>query len=297
MLFRSSLDPNQLFPGKFNEGLSSAVQQSSTNECKALIKFELPAAAQFLPTFVCGFQGTPRDTSNYYRSLHVDTANHHYKHLQFHSFTEVPSSGGGSMCRALIPYEQRELHKKERVVLGYTLGAVRELKLSDESRNLSALTKRSSRRLRDNWNNLKKEHAENRLRSAANAGNLEIVKNILNSKLYDVNPNAADEMGRTALHMAAAKGSTDIVTALLEAGASPNRKDSLGNTPLHLAACTNHFTVVTRLLRAGTDISQLDNHGRNPLQLARAKLRILAQCKSNSNDLVRIKNEIGRAHV
>ncbi len=62
--------------------------------------------------------------------------------------------------------------------------------------------------------------------------------------------------------------------------------------PLHLAACTNHFDVVTCLLRAGTDVSTLDNNGRNPLQLAQSKLKLLANWKSESDDALKIKNEV-----
>lgn len=62
--------------------------------------------------------------------------------------------------------------------------------------------------------------------------------------------------------------------------------------PLHLAACTQHFDVVTCLLRAGTDVSTLDNNGRNPLQLAQSKLRILANWKSDSDDAIKLKNEV-----
>jgi len=103
------------------------------------------------------------------------------------------------------------------------------------------------------------------------------------------NPDACDEYGRTALHLAACKGHSEIVRLLLQAGSNPNKKDSNGNTPLHLAACTSHFGVVTCLLRGGTDVSTLDNHGRNPLNLAQSKLKLLANSKSESSDKIRLE--------
>ena len=61
-------------------------------------------------------------------------------------------------------------------------------------------------------------------------------------------------------------------------------KDELGNTALHLAACTNHVGVVTLLLKAGTNLTELDNHGRTPMQLAQSKLKLL-QKSANSRRL------------
>lgn len=113
---------------------------------------------------------------------------------------------------------------------------------------------------------------ERKLRTAANLNNVESVEELLE---LGVDPCAADDRKRTALHFAACKGYTDIVHMLLRKGADPNQKDVVGNTPLHLAVCTNHINVVTLLLKAGADVLSTDFSGRTPLQLAQSKLRLL----------------------
>lgn len=113
---------------------------------------------------------------------------------------------------------------------------------------------------------------ERRLRIAANTNNAEDVIKLLEA---GVDPCAADDRKRTALHFSACKGYTDIAMILLDRGANPNQKDVVGNTPLHLAACTSNIQMVTLLLKSGTDVSALDNSGRTPLHLAQSKLKLL----------------------
>ena len=129
------------------------------------------------------------------------------------------------------------------------------------------------------WSSLKASIAERKLRLAAGTNNHEQIDRLIVS---GVNPNAADEHKRTALHITAAKGYAQCVASLLQGGADPNLKDLLGNTPLHLAACTNHIEVVTLLLRAGTNVATLDNNGRTPVQLAQSKLKLLQRNHINS---------------
>lgn len=71
-------------------------------------------------------------------------------------------------------------------------------------------------------------------------------------KLPKVNPraNTATEDGRTALHIAAEKGYTDIVKKLLSEGANPDAKTTDGKTPLLLATEGGHKKIVELLLAA-----------------------------------------------
>jgi ankyrin repeat protein len=59
--------------------------------------------------------------------------------------------------------------------------------------------------------------------------------------------------GRTALHIAAEQGRTDIVSMLLGNGASPDVQDQDGATALYLAAGEGHDQIVQLLLDAGAN--------------------------------------------
>ena len=62
--------------------------------------------------------------------------------------------------------------------------------------------------------------------------------------------NLVTEDGRTPLHMAAAKGHTEVVKLLLAKGAQPDVKAKDGSTPLHLAAEGGFKDIVELLLTA-----------------------------------------------
>lgn len=68
---------------------------------------------------------------------------------------------------------------------------------------------------------------ETRLRRAAGSGCFQMVQKLLE---MGIDPNSADEMGRTPLHVAACKGFSDIVGLLVTSGANPNLRDCVGNT-------------------------------------------------------------------
>lgn len=81
---------------------------------------------------------------------------------------------------------------------------------------------------------------------------------------------AVDGEGRTALSLAAARGSVEVVRALLDRGLDENHKDDLGWTPLHAAACEGHRAVCGALTEQGSvlRVAEMDNEGRTALILA-----------------------------
>lgn len=68
---------------------------------------------------------------------------------------------------------------------------------------------------------------------------------------------------RTALHVAAKRGHTDIVNALLDAGARLHLRTNKfsGDTPLDLAAKRGHVDTVQRLIRQGARLNDRDADG------------------------------------
>lgn len=149
---------------------------------------------------------------------------------------------------------------------------------------LGSKSKRHHRAVRNLGPIGKDIYAVKRLREAANSNDIDTVRRLLED---DIDPCAADDKGRTALHFSSCNGNEGIVQLLLSYGADPNQRDSLGNTPLHLAACTNHVPVITTLLRGGARVDALDRAGRTPLHLARSKLNILQDGDSRSLENLR----------
>uniref|UniRef100_A0A3B3Y608 Ankyrin repeat domain-containing protein 54 n=1 Tax=Poecilia mexicana TaxID=48701 RepID=A0A3B3Y608_9TELE len=103
-------------------------------------------------------------------------------------------------------------------------------------------------------------YAAKRLREAANSNDIDTVRKLLQD---DIDPCAADDKGRTALHFSSCNGNDSI------------------------AACTNHVPVITTLLRSGARVDALDRAGRTPLHLARSKLNILQEGESRSLETLR----------
>lgn len=66
---------------------------------------------------------------------------------------------------------------------------------------------------------------------------------------------ATDDDGRTAMHYAAAGGSSEVVRALVEMGCDVNASDDDGSTPLAEAATRGNIAVVELLIELGADIT------------------------------------------
>lgn len=105
------------------------------------------------------------------------------------------------------------------------------------------------------------------LLAAASMGHAGTVNRLL---FWGAVVDSIDGEGRTALCLAAAKGSVEVVRALLDRGLDENHKDDLGWTPLHTAACEGHKSICTVLTEQGSmaRVGELDVEGRTPLILA-----------------------------
>ena len=77
-----------------------------------------------------------------------------------------------------------------------------------------------------------------------------------------------EQLGQTALHIAADRGNVQRIHALLRHGADLEARDLDGNTPLMLAVSAEEPEAVNRLLEDGADITTQNYAGDTPLHLA-----------------------------
>ncbi|MCL1876305.1 MAG: ankyrin repeat domain-containing protein [Synergistaceae bacterium] len=80
--------------------------------------------------------------------------------------------------------------------------------------------------------------------------------------------NAKNDVGSTALIMAAVNNSAEVISALVEAGSDVHAKNSDGSTALIMAAAFNSAEVVNALVKAGSDVNAKDNDDWTALMVA-----------------------------
>lgn len=97
---------------------------------------------------------------------------------------------------------------------------------------------------------------------AAYRGHKELIKFFLED---GIDINYSDELGYTALMLAAAKGHREIVELLFEKDAIVNQKDVSGSTALFHAAAKGNAEVVKLLLDKGADVSCVNDNLNTPL--------------------------------
>ncbi|KAK6501260.1 hypothetical protein TWF481_009101 [Arthrobotrys musiformis] len=88
---------------------------------------------------------------------------------------------------------------------------------------------------------------------------------LLLQKCADINLEAKDKAGRTALFHAAKMGKGGLLELLLQWGAELESRDNDGRTALSLAAEFGHLSIVRILLREGAQPNVVDNMGRTAL--------------------------------
>jgi ankyrin repeat protein len=111
------------------------------------------------------------------------------------------------------------------------------------------------------------------LHSAAEMGNLEVVKYLIDEKGVDVNQ--ANKDGERVLHLAA--GDLEVVKYLIdEKKVDINQFDRFGQTTLHYAARNRNLEVVKYLIdEKKVDVNQADKWGRTALHYATGDLEVM----------------------
>ena len=87
--------------------------------------------------------------------------------------------------------------------------------------------------------------------------------------IYGVNINCTDMFGYTPLYWAAIKGRVEILTLLINRGASIDQKClNYSFTALHCSINENQNTVINALINGGANIMAKDKDGNTPLHFA-----------------------------
>lgn len=111
------------------------------------------------------------------------------------------------------------------------------------------------------------------LHYAVESGHVELVQAML---ALGAMPNRYDRNGMTPLHLAVRKGSTPMVRALMDHGADINAGDGKGGqTPLMVAIHENRRDLLTLLLQMGASPDRGNDDGLTPLMMAASRGQVL----------------------
>ncbi|XP_055010038.1 ankycorbin isoform X2 [Boleophthalmus pectinirostris] len=127
---------------------------------------------------------------------------------------------------------------------------------------------------------------DERLLAAVEHGEVDKVTSLLTKK--GTSAVKLDSEGKSALHVAAARGQTDCLVAILSHGADPSITDATGLNPLHLAAKNNHVECCKKLIQNKCPVDTVDSSGKTALHHAAAcgsvqALQLLCELNSPIN--------------
>ncbi|XP_068106465.1 ankycorbin isoform X2 [Hyperolius riggenbachi] len=125
---------------------------------------------------------------------------------------------------------------------------------------------------------------DDRLLQAVDHGEVDKVPALLGKK--GVSATKLDSEGKTAFHVAAAKGNVDCLRLMLSHGADVCAQDLSGHTALHLSVKHNHLECIKRLLQSKCPTEFVDASGWTPVHYAAANgaipvLQLLCENKCN----------------
>ncbi|XP_041666698.1 ankycorbin isoform X2 [Cheilinus undulatus] len=127
---------------------------------------------------------------------------------------------------------------------------------------------------------------DERLLAAVEHGEVEKVASLLAKK--GASAVKLDSEGKSALHVAAARGLTDCLSVILAHGVDLSITDGSGLNPLHLAAKNNHIECCKKLIQSKSPVDAVDSSGKSALHHAAASgniqaVQLLCELKSPVN--------------
>ncbi|XP_057645839.1 ankycorbin isoform X2 [Chionomys nivalis] len=127
---------------------------------------------------------------------------------------------------------------------------------------------------------------DDRLLQAVENGDAEKVASLLGKK--GTSATKHDTEGRTAFHLAAAKGHVECLKVMVTHGVDVTAQDTSGHSALHIAAKNGHPEYIKKLLQYKSPADSTDNSGKTPLHYAAAQgclqaVQVLCEHKSPIN--------------
>ncbi|XP_006116573.2 ankycorbin isoform X4 [Pelodiscus sinensis] len=107
---------------------------------------------------------------------------------------------------------------------------------------------------------------DDRLLQAVENGDSEKVASLLGKK--GASAIKQDSEGKTAFHLAAAKGHAECLRIMMTHGVDVTAQDGTGHTALHLAVKNSHLDCIKRLLQSKCPADSVDNCGKTALHYA-----------------------------
>ncbi|XP_055102680.1 ankycorbin isoform X3 [Symphalangus syndactylus] len=127
---------------------------------------------------------------------------------------------------------------------------------------------------------------DDRLLQAVENGDAEKVASLLSKK--GASATKHDSEGKTAFHLAAAKGHVECLRVMVTHGVDVTAQDTTGHSALHLAAKNSHHECIRKLLQSKCPAESVDSSGKTALHYAAAQgclqaVQILCEHKSPIN--------------
>ncbi|XP_048224482.1 ankycorbin isoform X3 [Perognathus longimembris pacificus] len=124
---------------------------------------------------------------------------------------------------------------------------------------------------------------DDRLLQAVENGDVEKVASLLGKK--GASATKHDSEGKTAFHLAAAKGHVECLRVMVTHGVDVTAQDTAGHSALHLAAKNGHPECIKRLLQSKCPAENVDSCGKTALHYAASQgclLAVQALCEHKS---------------
>ena len=178
------------------------------------------------------------------------------------SVPAVTSATGGGKSNAWGDWWKQKKRNNQDLLWAAENGNLEEVRKLLDPNQLQDLIADLNHRGLDNWT---------ALHFAANEGHFDVVRELL--KYPDIEKEPMSSINRAPTHLAAIRGHTNILRALLDSQTKPlcdrNLKDFDENTPLHYASEYGHAESIIYLVKeAGADAFMKNKFGYTPSDIA-----------------------------